>query len=353
MSFRPVAYGSLTPHHGPHACTGQLLRIASFKLMENFRLRVFRTVARTLNFRAAAEELFLTQPAVSSQIKALEEELGTPLFHRSGGRVTLSPAGHTLQPFADQLFRLAQQATEAVAASANLTAGHLVLGASQTIAQYVLPRLLATFLQDHPGITFDLHDGNTQQILALLHEQRVQLALIEGPALSPDLNVTPFLHDELVLVVPAAHEWADQQIPATSLQHAPLLLREHGSGSRRVLEQALEDAGLPLRQLTLGLSFHSTEGLLNAVEAGLGVTFVSRWAVHNQLQLGTLKLARVQGLSITRSFSLARSAGPEPTGTAGLFVRFLLERARAVADTSQAPRRTASHTDKSRMNRPR
>lgn len=299
--------------------------------MENFRLRVFRTVARTLNFRAAAEELFLTQPAVSQQIKALEEELQVPLFSRAHGRVTLTAAGETLLPYAERLWQLALQAVEAVNTQAGRSTGRLALGASQTIGQYVLPRLLAAFLAEQPRIDLEIHGGNTQQVLADLQAGRVQLALIEGPALSPDLHLRPFLRDRMVLVVPADHAWAGTEIRLNDLRTAPLLMREHGSGSRRIVEQALEAASLSLRDLRLGLTFDSTESLLNAVEAGLGFTFVSRWAVRNQLQLRTLRLARVRGLRIRRMFSVAFPAGPEPAGAAGLFLRFVLQSAPALA----------------------
>jgi LysR family transcriptional regulator, transcriptional activator of the cysJI operon len=319
--------------------------------MENFRLRVFRTVARTLNFRAAAEELLLTQPAVSQQIKALEAELEAPLFTRAAGGVALTPAGQALLPFADQLAALAQQATEAVAATTGATAGHLSLGASQTIGQYVLPRLLAAFRTGQPRISLEIQGGNTQHVLDLLRDNRIQLALIEGPALAHDVTLTPFLQDRLVLVVPAGHEWAETGLSLPDLAQADLLLREHGSGSRRVLEQALDAAGTPLRILRLGLTFDSTEGLLNAVEAGLGVTFVSRWAVRNQLELGTLQIARIRNFKITRMFSIARPAGPEPTGAAGLFFRFVLDRAQTLGTLSPRTRRDRSDRDQVSMDR--
>jgi LysR family transcriptional regulator, transcriptional activator of the cysJI operon len=321
--------------------------------MENFRLRVFRTVARTLNFRAAAEELFLTQPAVSQQIKALEEELSAPLFHRAAGRVTLTPAGEILKPYADQLWRLSQQATEAVTAAAGATAGQLSLGASQTIGQYVLPRLLALFRTEQPRIAMEVHGGNTHHVLDQLRDGRLQLALIEGPALAHDVTVTPFLKDQLVLVVPAGHDWAETGLSLSDLAGADLLLREHGSGSRRVLEHALDEAGFPLRNLRLGLTFDSTEGLLNAVEAGLGVTFVSRWAVRNQLELGTLQLARIRNFQVTRMFSMARLAGPEPTGAAGLFFRFVLDRAQDLGPLPLRRRQPGSDGNHVRMDRQR
>ena len=299
--------------------------------MENFRLRVFRAVARHLNFRMAAEELLLTQPAVTQQIKALESELATPLFERSGGRVSLTPAGTALVPYAERLAELTNEARQAVAAAVGATAGALAIGASQTIGQYLLPRLVAGFLAAHPRVELALSGGNTQTVLDDLRAHRIQVALIEGPALAADFRITPFMEDHLVCVVPPDHEWIDREVTLEDLRRMPLVMREQGSGSRRVAEQAFERAGLALRELKLGLTFDSTEGLLSGVEAGLGIAFVSRWAVRNQLALGTLRVARVKGLTLSRMFSLATVAGPEPSGTAGAFWRFVLERAEGLA----------------------
>ncbi len=293
--------------------------------MENFRLRVFRAVAAHLNFRIAAEELLLTQPAVTQQIKALEAEVGAALFNRTGGRVSLTPAGMALAPFAEGLRRLAGEARDAVAAAAGTTTGALAVGASQTIGQYLLPRLIAGFLETAPGTTVTIYGGNTQQVLDELRGRRIDLALIEGPALGADLRVTPFMEDHLVCVVPPGHPWADQEISVGELRSATLLNREQGSGSRRILEAALEAAGVKVRELNLGMVFDSTEGLLSAVEAGLGVAFCSRWAVRNQLALGSLRVVRVRGLKLGRMFSVASHAGPEAGGVAGAFARFVVE----------------------------
>ena len=144
--------------------------------MENFRLRVFRAVARHLNFRLAAEELLLTQPAVTQQIKALEAELSTPLLDRSGGRATMTAAGAALLPFADRLARSSAEAREAVAAATGATAGQLALGASQTIGQYLMPRLIAGFMAEHPRVQVSVSGGNTRTVLNDLRARRIQLA---------------------------------------------------------------------------------------------------------------------------------------------------------------------------------
>lgn len=293
-------------------------------MIENFRIRVFRSVARYLNFSRAAEELLLTQPAVTQQIKALEEELGIPLFDRGGGNIRLTPGGAALLPFAEKLRDVSAEAVAAVAAAYGEQAGELALGASQTIGQYLLPRFVAGFAERHPKVRVIARSGNTDAMLQALLAHEIHLALIEGPDQRRDLHIEPFMEDHMVLVVPASHEWAGAEIAVEALREEPMLVRELGSGSRRVIEQALHAAGLKPRDLHIRMELDSTEGLLSAVEAGLGVTFVSRWAVRNQLALGTLQLARVRGLQLARRFSMAYASGPEPAGNVGAFRSFLL-----------------------------
>lgn len=300
-------------------------------MMENFRIRVFRAVAEHLNFTRAAEELLLTQPAVTQQIKALEEELGVPLFDRGGGHIALTPGGSALLPFAERMKLLSEEAVAAVADAYGQQAGELVIGASQTISQYLLPNFIAGFKTLHPRVHVRVRSGNTDQMLEALLARDIQIALIEGPEQRKDLHIEPFMEDHMVLVVPASHEWADHEITLGDLKTEPLLMREYGSGSRRVVEQALAEAGLKAKDLNLAMELDSTEGLLNAVEAGLGVTFVSRWAVRNQLSLGTVKLARINGIKLSRRFAMAYPAGPEPGGGVGAFRGFLLSRANDVA----------------------
>ncbi len=303
--------------------------------MENFRLKVFRVVASHLNFSRAAEELLLTQPAVTQQIKALEEEYGVPLFDRAGGKITLTPSGLTLLPFANRLKEVSDEAYAAVARASGKLAGQLAIGASQTIAQYLLPAFLAGFLRENPRVSISTISGNTDEILQALSAHRIELALIEGPALRKDVHVESFMEDHIVLVVPSSHEWADQDVDVSALIKAPLLMREFGSGSRRVVEKSFASAGVSKKQLSIRMEFDSTESLLSAVEAGLGVTFVSQWAARNHLALGTLKVARTPDLKLARKFSIAYSAGPVPDGNPGAFRAYLL--ARGMEQTSRAP----------------
>ncbi len=307
--------------------------------LENFRLVVFRAVAEQQSFRKAAEELYLTQPAVSLQIKALEEDLGVQLFDRTGSRIALTPAGVTLLDYAQRVHALLVQAEQHVTALSGEHAGHLALGASSTIAQYVLPRLLSGFCREHPRVQPSLISGNTERIVDALLQQQIALAFIEGPAHSRDVKTEPFLVDEIVLIAPASHEWAERgSISAEELPAAPLLMRERGSGSRRVLELALERHHIKRTSLRIAMELDSTEAIKSAVEAGLGAGFVSRWAIAKDLRNGrSFKIVPVESLRIHREFLIAYASSPGPQGLAQEFRRFVLSAVQSSAKSEKAP----------------
>src|ERR1019366_1394398 len=277
--------------------------------LENFRVVVFRAVAEQSSFRKAAEELYLTQPAVSLQIKALEEDLGVQLFDRSGAHITMTQAGRVLLEYAIQGNALLVRAEREIAALSGEHAGQLALGASTTIAQYVLPRLLGEFCREHPRVHPTLISGNTEQIVEAVKEQKIALGFIEGPARSRDVKTEAFLEDELVLIVSTAHEWAERKaVSCSELAAIPLLMRERGSGTRHVIEMALERLGVKRSSLHIVMELDSTEAIKSAVEAGLGIGFVSRWAIAKDLRLDhSFKIVEGEGLRIKRDFLLARA----------------------------------------------
>jgi DNA-binding transcriptional LysR family regulator len=296
--------------------------------LENFRLVVFRAVAEQLSFRKAAEELYLTQPAVSLQIKALEEDIGVLLFDRTGSHITLTAAGKVLLDYCEQVKTLLAQTEHAIAALSGEHSGELALGASTTIAQYVLPRLLGEFCREHPRVHPTLVSGNTEHIVEAVERQKISLGFIEGPARSRDVKTEPFLEDELVLIASTAHEWAERtSVSCSEVASIPLLMRERGSGTRHVIELALERQGVRRNSMHIVMELDSTEAIKSAVEAGLGVGFVSRWAIAKDLRLGnTFKIVEVEGLSIKREFLVANASAPGTQGLAIEFQRFVTAR---------------------------
>jgi DNA-binding transcriptional LysR family regulator len=297
--------------------------------LENFRLVVFRAVAEQLSFRKAAEELYLTQPAVSLQIKALEEDVGVQLFDRTGAHITLTAAAQVLLDYCEQVKTLLAQTEHEIAALSGEHAGKLALGASTTIAQYVLPSLLGEFCREYPRVHPTLVSGNTEHIVEAVEKQKISLGFIEGPARSREVKTEPFLGDELVLVASTAHEWAERtSVCCSEIASIPLLMRERGSGTRHVIELALERQRVKRNSLHIVMELDSTEAIKSAVEAGLGVGFVSRWAIAKDLRLGNnFKIVEVEGLSIKREFLVAYASGPEPQGLVIEFYRFVEARA--------------------------
>ena len=303
--------------------------------LENFRLKVFRAVAERLSFHKAAEDLFVTQPAVTLQIKALENDLGVRLFDRAGSRISLTRQGSVLLSYANRIAGLVAEAEGELGTSEGQVSGDLQLGVSTTIAQYVVPRLLRTFLEEHPQVKLSLHSGNTSQIVQCLLDGKVSIGLIEGPSRERGVHVEPFMEDELVLITSPNFE--SNHLSQSEFAGVSLLMREHGSGSRRVVERALEKARYKLKSFKKVMELDSTEAIKSAVEVGLGVGFVSLWAISKELELGTLKTATVDGVTIKRQFTLISRTGPEPPGPAGALRAFAISRAGILSREPRKP----------------
>ena len=313
---------------------GNLCKITD---MGNFRLKVFRAVAKHLNFRRAAEELCLTRPAVTLQIKALEQDVGVQLFDRSGAHITLTPAGVTLLKYAGRIERMEAEAQAALAPYSEGQKGELRIGASLTIAQYILPHLLGAFQQQHPQVRPVVTTCNTEQVLEALVARQVAVGFIEGPTMRRDVRTEVFLEDEIVLMVPPAHEWSERGfIDPEELMHERLLMRERGSGTRRVVEMALQKGGVKVKHLHLGMEFDSTEGITTAVEAGLGIGFASLWSIGKELQVGSLRVVPIRGVQIKRPLSVAHPLHQEPQGIAQAFFSFMRSRHPMLSPSMQA-----------------
>lgn len=318
--------------------------------LENFRLVVFRAVAQQLSFRKAAEELYLTQPAVSLQIKALEEDFGVQLFDRTGTHIQLTEAGNVLLRYSGQTHALLAEAEREIAALNGHHAGELAVGASTTIAQYVLPRLLGDFQKQHPRVSLKVISGNTEDIVTAVTAQKIALGCIEGPARNREVRVEPFLDDELVLIAPVAHEWSERaSVSVAEIGNSPLVMRELGSGTRHVIERELERRGVKRRSLRIVMDLDSTEAIKSAVEAGLGAGFVSRCALAKDSRLGSsFAVVEIEGVRILREFLIAHLAGPEPNGLAQEFRRFLLDRVGTQNSALLRPAHKTAAKDKNR-----
>lgn len=278
--------------------------------MDERRLEVFRAVGRELSFSRAGVALHLSQSAVSQHIAALELELGGTLFDRSRRRVRLTPAGAALLNRVDALLGDFAEARRVVAAARGAVEGELRVAASRTIGTYILPRLLATLGRRHPALHLEITIENSERVVQTLLAGHADVGYIEDTVARSGIVLSPLLEDELEIVAAASHRFASMdEVPLDDLAAEPLIMRENGSGTRRVSEEHLQAAGLRLEQLHVVAELTGIEAIKAAVEAGLGVTILSRTTLAKELALGTLVSRPLAGTPIRRTMFAVTNAG--------------------------------------------
>ncbi len=258
-------------------------------VMSDRRLQVFHTVAQVLNFTRAAEMLHMTQPAVTHQIRQLEADFNTRLFDRVNNKISLTPAGEQVLDYASRILSLYDDMHESVKLMTGDRSGLLSLGASTTIAEYMLPELLGGFRHEFPDVHVRLRVANTDAIVALVADSSIDLGIVEGEVHNQNLLVEDCQMDELVVIMPCDHELAHRQhIEPKDLTRYPFVQREDGSGTRSVTATYLQNHGLNEEQLQNSFELGSTEAIKGAVQAGLGVSIVSVATVKKEVELGLL-----------------------------------------------------------------
>ncbi len=281
-------------------------------------LTTFLAVLEAGRISAAARALHLSQPAVTAQIRRLEQAMGTALFVRSVRGVEPTEAGARLATYARSVRRLLEEAMVEVPGVDELSAP-LVIGASTTIAAHLLPPLLARFRGAHRTVPLRVHVGNTEEVVELVRAGHVPLGLVEGHARAAGLRLEPFVDDEIVPIIGQDAPFVLRR--ARDLEGVPLLSREAGSGTRAVVERALAKAGVRRRGHPLDVELGNTEAVIGGVVAGLGVAFVSRWSVRAHLAAGLVRVAPGLDLVVRRTFHWALPAGAL-NGTAARFHAF-------------------------------
>ncbi|GAO04588.1 LysR substrate-binding domain-containing protein [Anaeromyxobacter sp. PSR-1] len=281
------------------------------------KLETFRVVAQARKISTAAKLLHLSQPAVTAQIRALEEECGRALLVRSSKGVTPNDWGLRLLDTAKQVHALLGEVEGAFQDEPGV-GEEVVLGASMTTAAYLVPPLVAGYRAVHGRVPFRLQVANTARVLEWVADGKVPLGIVEGRLRSPRVHLERYLEDELVAVAAASARDLLRISRAADLASAPLLLREPGSNTRAVVEEALAGV-LGARSVRRSeLLFGSNQSIKMAAVAGLGVAFVSRWSVQLEVAAGTLRILPLRDLRLTRSFSWA-TASPRLQGAAGRF----------------------------------
>lgn len=290
----------------------------------DFRDKVFVAVAESLSFSKAAEKLYISQPAVSRHIKELEAQMGITLFERKGNRVYLTLAGEISYDYLKKITQNYSELEFALGALKNEHKGNLRIGASSTIAQYVIPSVLASFHKRYPNIELNLFNGNSFEMEQKLLKNDIDLALVENNSSNSNLKYINFAEDNILAIAginsPLAHQSA---LNIQDLLQIPMVLREYGSGTLEVIERAFASTEIQFEKLPILLHLGSTEAIKNFLANFDGIAFVSEQAIEKELRLKILKQISINNLSIKRYFRIALPLGQE-LNVPNQFVQYLL-----------------------------
>ncbi|HIJ82865.1 MAG: transcriptional regulator, LysR family [Magnetococcales bacterium] len=265
------------------------------------RLRVFHAVAKHLSFTRAAEELYLTQPAVTFQIRQLEEHFNTRLFDRHHNRISLTEAGEMVFSYSERILELYRETEKAISEMTGETRGIIKLGASTTIGEYLLPPILSGYHEKFPRVQVRLSVDNTRLVVRKLEDATIDMGMVEGPIANKNITVAPCFEDELVVIFPPGHPFESmEEIPPAKLKDHPFVSREEGSGTRMVISEHLGKSGISYEHLDMILELGTTESVKAAVEGGVGFSIISSVALRKELQLQSLRVGRVKGIKFKR-----------------------------------------------------
>jgi len=295
--------------------------------MDTKQLAAFCAVVERRSFSQAADQLGVTQPAVSLQIRSLEQRLGQQLLDRSGRRVEPTEAGMRLYRGAQRLLAFEEQMLQELGddADGELT-GRLEIGGSTGPGGTVLPVVLGEFQRLHPQLHVALTVSDTHTVVEQVARRELELGVVGVGGRQRGITFEPFYRDEVVLAVPADHERAGKSMSLDELKQESLVLMQEGAGVRQMIDDELRELGVRLRDLNVRLELGLQESARAAVLGGFGATFISRIAIEGDLAAGTLALVRVEGLEPAREIQLARATGRAETRAAQAFVAYARER---------------------------
>ena len=294
--------------------------------MDTRQLAAFCAVVEKSSFSQAAEKLGVSQPAVSLQVRSLEERLGQKLLDRSGRRVEPTEAGLRLYRNAQRMLALEEQLYEEVSTDGDDLQGTLEIGASTGPGAHLVPLLLCEFQREHRGLHVALSIWDTQTVSDKVARRDLELGVVGALRRSRALEFEPLVRDEIVLAVPPRHRAAGGAISLDDLRKETIIAMQEGAGVRQVVDEELRRAGLRVRELEPRLELGLQESVKSAVAAGFGVTFISRTAVEGELAAGTLAAAKVEGIDPARQIYVVRAKGRPPTRAAAAFLDFAREK---------------------------
>ncbi|HET8609582.1 MAG TPA: LysR family transcriptional regulator [Burkholderiales bacterium] len=298
--------------------------------MADRRLQVFYTVARQRSFTRASEQLFMTQPAVTFQIKQLEEHFNTRLFDRRHGRITLTPAGELVLNYAERILGLSDEMEVRVGELTGAVSGPLLLGASTTIAEFILPQMLGEFKARHPQVQAQMTVANSETVESRVADHSLDVGLIESPSHLPVLNTQVCCDDELLVICSPQHRLAGvQSVTAQEVAAEPYVSRESGSGTREFADQYFRRAGIVPEDINIVMELGSPEAIKGVVATGIGVSIVSRATVTKELTLGVLKAIPLEPRLI-RTLSLVYLKEKFRSRLLSTFIEFAIAKMKAL-----------------------
>jgi|TARA_B110000259_G_scaffold91513_1_gene106291 DNA-binding transcriptional LysR family regulator len=270
--------------------------------MSDRRLQVFYTVAKLLSFTKAAETLHMTQPAVTFQVRQLEEHFDTRLFDRTHNKILLTDAGQKVFFYAEKIFDLNAEMEHSLRALSEDTEGTLSIGGSTTIAQYTLPSLLKGFREKYPDLSIKICEANTDGIVTKVESSMIDLGIVEAPVTNQDLDVDIFRSDELVLITHPEHELAKRDsVKPSDILKLPFITREEGSGTKSVIFDYFLKHNIERNKLNVCMELGNSESIKGAVEAGIGVSILSKTTIEKELELQRLAFIPLSP-RLTRNF---------------------------------------------------
>jgi DNA-binding transcriptional LysR family regulator len=295
-------------------------------MLDIHQLEIFTRVAELKNFSRAAQEMYLTQPTISQHMSSLESYLGTKLFDRLGKEVVLTRAGEVLYPYAKQITALRGEARQAMDHFLGKKSGHLILGASTIPGEYIVPPLLGQFKKQYPEIRATLKIGDTEEIIDELLSNKIELGIIGAKIPHPRLKYSPFVDDELIVVVPPGHRWwSKKSIDIQELTGEPFVMREAGSGTRISMEKKLHTSGISKERLKIIAEVGSTTAVKQAIKAHLGISLISERAVEEELRSKVFKKIPVKKVKFTRTFFVIQDKKRTASPLCKAFSSFLSE----------------------------
>jgi len=292
------------------------------------QLRILKAIADEGSFKRAADSLFVSQPAISLQIQNLEKQLSVPLFDRGGRKAQLTEAGNLLLAYGEKIITLCQETCRAIEDLQNLQGGTLIVGASQTTGTYLLPRMIGLFHQKYPYVSVQLQVHSTRRTSWAVANGQVDLAIIGGEVpteLHDVLEIIPYAEDELALIIPPNHPLAEQQtIAKEDLYNLNYITLDSQSTIRKVLDQVLTRCEINTSDLKIEMELNSIEAIKNAVQSGLGASFVSVTAIEKELKMGIIHRAYIDDVEIKRTLSVIVNSNRYRSKAAEAFIKEIL-----------------------------